>query len=194
MGSDHNYCIASDEKCLKGLTILFPWIVETFKLNIEKQWPTLRVFLPWSPRHFFGCLWFRSRIIAHNKLTVALRQNSSWATLHQSLSSNLHCKLKSSSILHCKLKSTKVPVDLCLDKARFLIMAHRKQLTLCSERFMKWERNARKGEASEPPLVSLSNFSGLLWYPPQELARAGQNVSLDEISWKMSDFCHQNIC
>ena len=75
----------------------------------------------------FGYLWLRSRIRAHNKPSEAeqllgLFQCNFLFALYQSSSSNWHCELK----------STKVPVDLCLDKTRFLVIAHRKLPTFCS--------------------------------------------------------------
>ena len=68
----------------------------------------------------------------------------------------------SSSNSYCKLKLTKVPLDLCLDKARFLVIAHGKQPTLCS--WHSWKGKGRPENLR--PLVSLSTF-GLLWWPPQ---------------------------
>ena len=89
---------------------------------------------------------------------------------------------------HSKPKSMKVPADLCLDRTAFLYNAHniesqdanyKLQLAL-----MEGERRARK----LMPLVILSTFSGLLWWPPQGLASSGQTVSFNWI-------LHQNdIC
>ena len=81
-----------------------------FQLTLQEKWR-------------FGCLWFRSRTRAYNKLSEAEQFLSLFqfnlffaAALYQSSSSNLPCKLK----------STKVTTDQSLDKARFLVIAHRK--------------------------------------------------------------------
>ena len=71
--------------------------------------------------------WLRSRIRAYNKLSqveqlLGLFQFNLLLAMYQSSSSNLHCKPK----------SPEVTEDLCLDKARFLVIAHRKQPTVCS--------------------------------------------------------------
>ena len=86
-----------------------------FRLTLQEKW-------------LFGCHWHRSRTRAHNrdKLSEA-----------EQLLGLFHCNFlfalyqPSCSSSHCKLKSTKVPADHCLEKTRFLVMAQRKQPTLC---------------------------------------------------------------
>ena len=80
-----------------------------------------------SRKWIFGCLLGRPRIRAHNKLSEAeklldLSQYIFLFTIHQSSSSNLHCKLK----------LRKVVSDLNLDMPSFLVNAYIKQHTFCS--------------------------------------------------------------
>ena len=123
----------------------------------------------------FGCLWHRSRSwIQELELTTSsLRQNSSWASFSATFS--VIALYQSSCLnLHCKLKSAKVSADLCLDKTGFLVMAYRKQPTLCSSRL--W--NGKERPEKHRPLVS---WSTLLRWPPQGL-QLWPNASLSENS------------
>ena len=54
--------------------------------------------------------------------------------------------------------------DLCLDKIRFLVMAHRKQPTLCNQHLMEWTRKARKAQASQKLVYTpRTGGTGQLW-------------------------------
>ena len=130
----------------------------------------------------FGYFWIisTSRIRAFNKLSEALQLLDSGLSqyiilvaLHQSSSSNSHCKLK----------SMKVPSDLPLDRTIFLLIAHREWPNFCSQRL--WNGKGRPEKLWS--LQSLSTSCGLLRWPPQGQATFGQNVSLNPYS-------NQNIC
>ena len=69
----------------------------------------------------FSCLWLRISDLGSELTTSSLRQNSSWPV---SVQLALAVYQSSSSDSHCRLKSLKVKADLCLDKVRFLCMAH----------------------------------------------------------------------
>ena len=93
-----------------------------FRVTLQEKW-------------HFGCLWLRSRIRAHNKLSEAeqllgLFQLNLLFALYQS----------SSSHSHCQLKSTKVSLDLCLTRPDFLSQEATYSLQLA---LMKWERKAQ---------------------------------------------------
>ena len=102
-------------------------VATSIKLPVSSTWQKITFSSDYLRKMAFCCLWHTSRTRAHNKLSEAeqlfklfLFQYIVLLALHQSSCLNSHCKLK----------STKVPVDLCLDKARFLVIAHRKQPTL----------------------------------------------------------------
>ena len=74
----------------------------------------------------FGYLWCRYRIRAHNKVSDVeklcdLSLYNFLFTMHQSTSSNLHCRLK----------SMKVFSDLSLDNKSFLVITQMKQQNFC---------------------------------------------------------------
>ena len=95
-------------KCIK-LSVSSKCQKVTFSSNSSKEW-------------LFGCLWRRSKIRAHSKLSdtehlLGLFQYNVPFALFQSSSSNWYYKLK----------SMKVPADLLLDNTRFFVKAFLKQ-------------------------------------------------------------------
>ena len=118
-----------------------------------------------------------------------LSVNSVSPSIKLVISSNLKSHLSSDSprrmvfwLSLCKLKSMKVTADLCLDKAGLLVIAHTWQEATYSLQSAVTQHSWNgKGRPEKPrPLVSLSTFSDLLWWPPQGLANSAQNVSLNE--------------
>ena len=77
-----------------------------FRVTLQEKW-------------HFGCLWLRSRIRAHNKLSEV---EQLLGLLQLALCPVSIRVLNVTSNLHCKLKSTKVTAYLCLDKARFFVI------------------------------------------------------------------------
>ena len=71
--------------------------------------------------------------------------------------------------------------DLSLDKQSFLIIAHMKQQSFCSE--CLWNGKGRPEKLK--PLLSLSTSCYLLRWQSQGLASSGQNVSLNRNSWQI---------
>ena len=92
---------------------------------------------------------------------------------------------------HSKGKGTKVTGDLsrCLDKTmtRFVVIAHRKRSTLCSQNLWNHDGNLKERPEKLSSLVRLSTFSDkMLWWPPQGLANSGLNVTDDSDHWPLS--------
>ena len=118
----------------------------------------------------FGCLWCRSRVRAHFKLSGAeellgLSQHFFLFKMHQS----------SSSYLHCKLKSMKILSDLSLNKTSFLDIAYMK--------LTEWKRKARKAQAF-PQLIYFQ------WLARMVIPRTGELWQKCSIKSKFST----NIC
>ena len=130
------------------------WLtLQSDKVTFSSDFSSLRKWL-------FGCFWIRSRIRAFNKLSEAellldLSQYIILFALHQF----------SSSHLHYKLKSNKVPLDLPLDRTRFLLIAQESDLifAVCA---YGMERKARTA-LTLWSLQSLSTSCGLLKWPTQ---------------------------
>ena len=127
--------------CAKQLSVNLYLLVSTsIKLAVFSKCQKVAFSSDSSINMFcFGCLWLRSRIRAHNKLSEAkqllgLFQYIVLLSLYQS----------SSSCLHYKLKLTKAPLDLCLDKTRLLVIYHARQPNLCSLRLWNGKRRSEK--------------------------------------------------
>ena len=143
------------------VTIMWLYVSSCLPLQSVKKSPFRQISSDSSRKWILGCLWLRSRITAHNKLSEAgqllgLFQYIYLFALYQ----------RSSSNLHYKLKSTNFQSDLRLDKTRFLVIYHREWPSLCSLLLL----NGKERPVKTSCLVSLSTFSGLLWWPPKGLA------------------------
>ena len=151
-GSGSKPCSANSVSTSLVVSTSINWVSTWLSL----QWQNLRVTLSSdsSRKMAFGCLWCRSRVRAHFKLSGAeeplgLSQHIFLFKMHQS----------SSSYLHCKLKSMKILSDLSLNKTSFLDIAYMK--------LTEWKRKARKAQAF-PQLIYFQ------WLARMVIPRTGQ--------------------
>ena len=129
-------------------------LFQVSKVTLQEKW-------------LFGCLWLRSRIRAHNKRSEAEQLLS----LFQYIFLFARYRFPSKNA-QCKLNSMKVSAELCLDRTNFLVVAHRKQPIFA----FSTHGTGKEGQKSSG--LSLSTFSGFLWWLPQGLASSSSILFL----------------